>query len=177
MNAWYKRVEFLANLAIVAVALVLGAVLVKRYLWPATPHPVAVGRAQIKPGTKLSLPGVDWNKRDRTLLLVLSTTCRFCTESAPFYQRLAQEKAKNTSVNLVAVLPQTVGESQKYLNDLGVSVDDIRQAPLDAVKAVATPTLIMVDRTGLVSESWVGKLPAEKEVEVLNRFLGERPGE
>ena len=174
MSAWYKRVEFLANLAIIAVALVLGAVLVKRYLWPATPQPLAVERAQIKPGTKLSLPGVDWNKGDRTLLLVLSTTCRFCTESAPFYQRLAQENAKNGGVSLIALLPQSVGESQKYLNDLGVSIDDIRQAPLDAVKATATPTLIMVDRTGSVTESWVGKLPAEKEVEVLSRFVGQR---
>ena len=49
-----------------------------------------------------------------------------------------------------------------------VSVDDIRQAPPDAVKAVATPTLIIVDQTGSVTESWVGKLPAEKEVETRN---------
>lgn len=176
MSAWYKRVELLANLAIIVVALLLGAVLVKRYLWPGTPQREAVERAQIKPGDKLSLPGLDWNKGDRTLLLVLSTTCRFCTESAPFYQRLAQEKTRNTNVNLVAILPQTVSESQKYLNDLGVSVDEIRQATPDAVKAVATPTLIIVDRTGAVIDSWVGKLPAEKEVEVVNRFVGQRPG-
>ena len=176
MSPWYKRVEFLANLAIVVVALLLGVVLVKRYLWPAAPQPAPVERAQITPGTKLSVDGVDWTRGDRTLLLVLSTTCRYCTESAPFYQRLVQEKARNASVNLVAILPQTVSESQKYLNDLGVSVDDIRQATPDTVKAVATPTLIIVDRTGSVVESWVGKLPAEKEAEVLSRFVGQRPG-
>ena len=73
-------------------------------------------------------------------------------------------------MGLVAVLPQSVGESQKYLNDLGVSVDDIKQAGLDAVQVRGTPTLIMADRTGTVVESWAGKLPAEAEGEVLNRF-------
>lgn len=168
MNNLTKRLEQLANVAVIVVALLLGGVLVKRYLLPQAESPQA--QARIQPGTKLSVPGVEWGKNERTLLLVLSTTCRYCTESSPFYQRLVQEKAKKGAVGLVAVLPQSVGESQKYLNDLGVSVDDIKQAGLDAVQVRGTPTLIMADRTGTVIESWVGKLPAEAEGEVLNRF-------
>lgn len=168
MNNPTKKVELLANVAIIVVALLLGGLLVKRYLWPQAESPQA--QARIEPGTKLSVPGIEWDKNDRTLLLVLSTSCHFCTESSPFYQRLAQEKAKKGGVGLIAVLPQSVDESQKYLNGLGVSVDDIKQAGLDAVQVRGTPTLIMADKTGAVVESWVGKLPAEKEVEVLNRF-------
>lgn len=170
MNNLTKRIELLANIAIIVVAVLLGGVLVKRYLLPQAPAPST--QAQIQAGTKLSVPGIEWGKNERTLLLILSTSCHFCTESAPFYQRLAQEKAKKGGVGLIAVLPQSVGDSQKYLNDLGVSVDDIKQAGLDTVQARGTPTLVMVDRTGTVVESWVGKLPAEKEGEVLNRFLG-----
>lgn len=173
MNNLTKKTELLANIAIIAVALLLGGVLVKRYLWPQAESPQA--QARIQPGTKLSVPGIEWGKNERTLLLVLSTSCHFCTESSPFYQRLAQEKAKKAGVGLVAVLPQSVDESQKYLNGLGVSVDDVRQAGLDAVQVRGTPTLIMADRTGAVVESWVGKLPAEKEVEVLNLFRGGGP--
>lgn len=176
MSVWYKRVELLANVAILVVAVLLGVVLVSRYLLPASSRPAGGESTRIKPGTKLSLPGVDWGKGDRTLLLVLSTSCRFCTDSAPFYRRLAQEKAGNGGVSLLAVLPQSVGDSQKYLNDLGVAVDDIRQASLEDAQVRATPTLIIADRTGSVIESWVGKLPAEKEEEVLSRFLGERAG-
>jgi hypothetical protein len=168
MNNLTKRLEQLANVAIIVVALLLGGVLVKRYLLSQAESPPA--QARLQPGTKLSVPGVEWGKNERTLLLVLSTSCRFCTESSPFYQRLAQEKAKKEGVGLVAVLPQSVGESQKYLNNLGVSVDDIKQAGLDALQVRGTPTLIMADRTGTVVESWVGKLPAEAEGEVLNRF-------
>ena len=173
MNNLTKRIEMLANVAIIVVAVLLGGVLVRRYLWPEAQSSPAQSR--IQPGTKLSVPGIEWDKNERTLLLVLSTTCHFCTESSPFYQRLAQEKAKKGGVGLVAVLPQSVGESQKYLSDLGVPVDDIKQASLDTVQARGTPTLIMADRTGTVVESWVGKLPAEAEVEVLERFLGGRP--
>lgn len=168
MDNLTKKTELLANVAIIVVAVLLGSVLVKRYLLPQAPSPQAQSR--IQPGTKLLVPGVEWDKNNRTLLLVLSTSCHFCTESAPFYQRLAEEKAKRGGVSLVAVLPQSVGESQKYLQNLGVSVDDIKQAGLDAVQVRGTPTLIMADQTGAVVESWVGKLPAEAEAEVLNRF-------
>ena len=168
MNNLTKRLEQLANVAIIVVALLLGGVLVKQYLLPPAETPQA--QARLKPGTKLSVPGVEWGKNERTLLLVLSTSCHFCTESSPFYQRLAQEKARKGGVGLVAVMPQSVDESQKYLNDHGVSVDDIKQASLDTVQARGTPTLILADRTGTVVESWVGKLPAEKEAEVLKRF-------
>lgn len=168
MNNLTKRIELLVNVVIIIVAVLIGGVLVNRYLLPQAPSPEA--QARIQPGTKLSVPGVEWGKNERTLLLVLSTSCRFCTESSPFYQRLAQEKTEKGGVGLVAVLPQSVVESQKYLNGLGVSVDDIKQAGLDAVQVWGTPTLIMADRTGAVVESWVGKLPAEKEVELLNLF-------
>jgi thiol-disulfide isomerase/thioredoxin len=169
-----KRIELLANVAIIVVALLLGGVLVKRYLLPQAQSPPA--QAQIQPGTKLSVPGVEWGKSERTLLMVLSTSCHFCTESAPFYRRLAQEKARNGKVSLVAVLPQSASDSQKYLNDLGVTVDDTRQAALADVQVRATPTLILADQTGSVVESWVGKLPDKQEGEVLKRLLEERPG-
>lgn len=174
MSDLHKRIELLANVAIIVVAVLLGGVLVRRYLLPASPQPDMAERVQIKPGTKLSLPDVDWGRSERTLLMVLSTNCHFCTESAPFYQRLAQEKARHGSVSLVAILPQGGDEAQKYLSELGVPVDEIRQATLKDIPVRGTPTLILVDRTGGVVDSWVGKLPAEKEAEVLNRLLVER---
>jgi thiol-disulfide isomerase/thioredoxin len=176
MSNLHKKIELLSNLGIIVVAILLGVVLVNRYLLPSSPKSETVESAQIKPGMKLSLPGVDWGRSSKTLLLVLSTNCHFCTESAPFYQRLAQEKAKHEDISLIAIMPQSVSEAQKYLNDHGISVDQIRQAAPGAAYARGTPTLIMVDKTGSVVESWVGKLPPEKEVEVSNRFLGERSG-
>lgn len=178
MSNSLKKVELLgnlANVAIIIVAILLGAVLVNIGLSPTSPKSVAVDSPQIKPGAKLSLPDMDWTKSGQTLLMILSTNCRYCTESAPFYQQLAQQAGRN-NIRLVAVLPQSIGEGQKYLSDHSISVDEVRQSPPRAAYANATPTLVLIDRTGSVVESWVGKLPPQKEAEVLDRFLSEQAG-
>lgn len=177
MSGLHKKIELLANVAIIVVAVLLGGVLVKRYLWPDAGPPRAAAPERIKPGTKLTLPGVDWGRSKQTLLLVLSTNCRYCTESAPFYQRLAREKAGRPDVWLLAVLPQSVAESQKYLGDHGVAVDQVTQSAPGAAYVQATPTLILVDQGGTVVNSWVGQLPAPKEQEVLNRLYGGSRGD
>lgn len=173
MSNLHKRIELLANIAIIIVAVLIGGVLVKRYLLPTSPRPEVADGGSIKPGTKLALPGVDWGKSDRTLLMVLSTNCRFCTESAPFYQQLAQEKAKRGRGSIVAVLPQGADEAKKYLDDHGIGVDEIKQAAPNSIGVRATPTIILVDQTGSVVESWVGKLPTAQESAVLNRFFAQ----
>lgn len=171
MSSLPKRIELFANVAIIIVAILLGIVLAQRYLLPTHPSSADVESTPIQPGTMLAIPGVDWHKSNRTLVMVLSTNCHFCSESAPFYQRLAQERAKHKDVSLIAVMPQSLDAAQKYLSDHGITVDEIRQAPPGAAHAKGTPTLIMVDQTGSVVASWIGKLPSVKELEVLNRFL------
>lgn len=169
-----KKIQVASNIAIIVVALLFAGVLVNRYLFSASPK--TAESESIKIGTKLSVSDVDWSKSDKTLVLALSTTCRYCTESTPFYQKLAQQKAERGDVRLVAVLPQTVGEAARYLTEHNVSVDEIRQASLDTINVKGTPTLIVVDKTSAVVQSWVGKLPPEKESEVVALFFGERSG-
>src|SRR5882672_7848799 len=167
MSMLIKRIELVANLAIIAVAILLGTVLVRSYLLPWLRPPQQIATSSLRPGMQLSLPGVDWKGNGRTLLLALSTQCHFCTESAQFYQRICQERAKAPNVRLVAVFPQPVSEAEKYLSDIGVTVDELKQARLDSIGVGGTPTLIMTDSEGVVADSWRGRLPSEKESEVL----------
>ncbi len=102
--------------------------------------------------------------------MALSTQCHFCSESAQFYQRVAQERTRAGSLRLVAVLPQPVDESQQYLKELGVTVDDVKQLRLDSIGVNGTPTLIMANSEGIVADSWRGKLSDEKELEVIARL-------
>jgi hypothetical protein len=169
MNKMFKGTEVAANVAIILVGIMLGVVLVKNNLFQSPPAMAAPPTA-IAPGTKLSLPGVDWKANEKTLVLALSSGCRFCTESGPFYQRLIRERANFPNLKLVAVFPEPVEVSQKYLNDLGVAVDEVRQARLDSIGVAGTPTLIFADANGAVVASWRGKLPAEKENELLARL-------
>lgn len=171
-----KRTELLANITIIVLALLLGGVIVKKYLLPGG-EAADARRAdpRIPAGTKATLPGVDWAKNGRTLVLVLSRDCHFCTESAPFYQRLTRETAGRPDVHLVAVFPQEVSEGRKYLDGLNVSIQEVRQASPSSTGAGGTPTLILVDGSGVVQNSWVGKLAAPEESEVLNRLTGNSP--
>jgi hypothetical protein len=159
-----KKVEALANVAIIITAIVLCAVLAKKHLFAekqARPSTVAAAARStaphtIKPGEKISISGVNWDQNGRTLLVALSTTCRFCTESAPFYQLLEKEKLPN--LHLLAVLPQPPDEGRKYLTKLGLKLPDVIQSSLASLGISGTPTLILVDKNGLVKQSWVGKL-------------------
>ena len=165
MHNLTKRLEQLANVAIIIVALLLGGVLVKRYLLPQAESPQA--QARIQPGTKLSVPGVEWGKNERTLLLVLSTSCHFCTESGPFYKRLMEARSDKKKVRVVAVFPQTPEEGRQYLAKFGVVADEIRTATPMSLGVRGTPTLILTDSKGAAVSTWIGKLPVTKEDEVL----------
>lgn len=114
---------------------------------------------------KESLPGVDWAKNRRTWVLALSTQCHFCTESAPFFQRIQKERARD--LKLLAVLPQSITEGHRYLEGEGVKVDDVRQAEISSIGVNGTPTLLLVDSKGAVSQVWQGKLQPEQEGGVL----------
>lgn len=169
MNTFYKRAELLANIAIIMVAISLVVVLGKRFIFPSPTQPTDSPQPNI--GAKLSLPDVDWSKSNKNVLLVVSDSCKYCTESAPFYQRLVQERAQREGFRLTAILPQPVSDGRKYLNGLGVAIDDIKQlSPNAALHIRGTPTLLLVDSSGVVTGEWVGKLPPEKEAEVLSRL-------
>ncbi len=169
-----RTIETIANLAIIFIAILLGSVLVKSYLIPnsivkeiAT---VPLTQRVIQRGDALNLSDINWQKNGKTLLLALSTTCHYCTESAPFYQRISREHG---NTRLIVLLPQEVREGEQYLKRLGVQVDEVRQISLGEIGVTGTPTLTLVDNRGEVVNSWAGQLQPDGENEVLNRLKSE----
>lgn len=78
-------------------------------------------------GTQLELAGVSW-QADKSVVLVLSTTCGFCTASAPFYRRLTSVTEASGARSL-AVFPQSVSEVERYLASAGIAVDASARRP------------------------------------------------
>src|ERR1041385_3623548 len=117
---FYKKIEGVANLAIILVAALLSVVLVKNYLWP-VPKDSSPRTAEDIVGKKLPVPEIDWAANGRTLLLVLQTNCRYCTESAPFYKELVKGQSAGSDLKLVAVFPNSVDDAKAYLQSVGVS--------------------------------------------------------
>ncbi len=157
-----RKIEMGANVAIIIVALVAVAMLVKNY-WarPAELH------HNITTGSKFGLKMEDGRGSPKTVVLALSTNCHYCTESAGFYRELSR-RCHQKNVPIIAVLPQASDDARSYLQAGGVIVDEIKQAPLADLQVDGTPTLVIVDGSGIVKKVWVGKLPSSKEKEVFD---------
>jgi hypothetical protein len=74
-----KKIELVANVAIIVVACLLGVALVKNYLSPKTAETTVQQQvANTTPG-KLTVSSldVDWKQNKLTIVLALSTECHF----------------------------------------------------------------------------------------------------
>jgi peroxiredoxin len=162
-----RKLEVVANLVIV----LCGVLLTVRWLLPDLLAP-SREETSIKLGTKLDVPGVNWSSNDKTVVLVLKAGCRYCTESAGFYQTLTRAAAESGKAHVLAVTPHEPGLARKYLDSLRLPIEDVRRANLGALNVSGTPTLILLDRNGVVRSVWEGKLPPKQESEVLRRISG-----
>jgi len=162
-----EKIEIGANVSIVLIAVFFGFLLIQAYLF--SPAVNKTNATQIKKGAKLNIPNVDWEKNKKTLVLFLREGCKFCTESMAFYQKLAQVGIeKNTKFVVVSQDSEEV--SKEYLAENGVEFSEVRQASLASFGVRGTPTLILANEKGEVSNSWVGKLPPDKEQEVISQL-------
>jgi peroxiredoxin len=134
---------------------------------------------EYKPGEALgSLPGFAPKSDAKSLLFVVKSTCRFCTDSMPFYQRVVQEvRAAKTPVRLVGVCLESSEACTEYLKRHNLAMDLTLAVPQGTLKVVGTPTLILVDEAGKVGKVWTGMLPApEQQQAVLDTVLKGKSG-
>jgi thiol-disulfide isomerase/thioredoxin len=163
--------QIAANAATLVVACLLSVVLIKTYLLRGNtiqPTIVPTGSAgTVAVGAKLTsqLPDVSWDSNGETVILALSTHCHFCTDSAPFFRQLSEKSGRNFKI--VAVLPESVAESKIYLDREGVHVNQLKQLSLDRLGVAGTPTMLLLDNRGKVTESWVGMLSPEAQSQAL----------
>jgi hypothetical protein len=104
--------------------------------------------------SKLSLTG-------DTLLIATRSTCRFCTESMELYRSLA-------GANIVWVaVDEDVAKNRQYLLDHGLAPGAVHtQSELALSELSITPTIVAVNAKGVVRNTWVGRLPADRAAEV-----------
>lgn len=119
-------------------------------------------------GSRVPLPGVQWNTRNATVVLALSIGCHFCAESASFYRELSNVVSKNPTIGLVAVFPESEIQASTYLDREQVSVQKILSVPLSVVGVEGTPTVLLVGSDGTVRKTWVGRLAKDAEASALS---------
>jgi hypothetical protein len=164
----FRRLQTLANIAIISVSILLAYVIIKNFIL--NPPNSSRSKSTITVGTKVPMSEIDWQKNGRTVLLVLSPTCHFCTESGPFYGKLSQLISTQKTASLVALFPKNINDGPAYLQSLGVSVNEIKQVAFDTLGVKGTPTIIIADKSGEVVGVWFGKLSSDQEELILKQL-------
>ena len=139
-------------------------------LWQFKPETIRPPVIDSTPAIPTSVAGkvpVDLTSRKKWVVLVLSTQCHFCQESAPFHERLVQMLRNSADTGLIAVFPQDHQAVEQYKATYKVDFPNtITDASLSQLQVRGTPTLLLVDQQGKVLKGWRGRLPeiGEKEV-------------
>lgn len=117
-----------------------------------------------------SVPLADLKLRpvETTVLVVVNSRCRFCTDSAPFYRRLAEEEAESRARWQIAFLGTEDNETVTgYLRAQGIPQPRVAALP-KGLGVRGTPTLLMVDHLGRITRALAGKLSPGQEKDILS---------
>lgn len=168
-----KKLDTAANVATIVLVFAVAALMAREKLpsslGRSAPHPQAIHTGSALQNTPLKS---NWSSSQGTLVFGLQTTCHFCTDSAPFFRKLVRSIPKD--MRTIAVLPQTHEAAKRYLDGLGIRVDSIQQAPLAAIGITGTPTLLLVNKLGIVKNAWVGELDSSGQSSVLSEVEGDQ---
>lgn len=161
-----EKLETVANISVISIAVLIGVVTIQNYFIRATAKPFS---SKIAEGTKVELPNVNWEENEKTLVLYLRKGCKYCTESMPLYKKIARQYS-NKKIQFLVVSRESEDVTKSYLNEHKVDFTEVRQASLESIGALGTPTLILVNQKGEVANSWLGKLNPERERDLLSKL-------
>ena len=154
------------NIAILVAAIALSALLVKKFFF----QPTQNSEYRIALDARLSINGINWAESERTVLVALAKECKYCAESAEFYRRLAAGIASQTNTKLIAVFSEKESEAEAYLKQLEVPIQELRYVSLSSLGIKNVPTLAILDRNGVVTDMWVGKLSPLRESALMSKL-------
>jgi hypothetical protein len=164
-----KRLDDLANVAVIITCAVISAgiltLLVERIPERRRPRFAQGGEIRAK------LTHVNFARADKTLLLVVHSECKFCAASFPFYRTLLERRqTTNSSVRFVGVSTEPTEDLKAYFTKSAALPDEF--VSIDKGTPVATPTLVLVDRSGTVMREWTGLLDAKAQAELTGMLFG-----
>lgn len=119
------------------------------------------------------LTGVNYGDARQTLLIAMNTRCKYCIESVPFYNQLADLQRNNTkAISVIAIFPNADDEVRQYVKQWRLAVPTIAAVDFQKLNLAGTPTMILVSNQGRILDFWIGKLSAEDEQQVIQRING-----
>jgi hypothetical protein len=125
-----------------------------------------------RPESKEMVPGWEWPRPSRHLVLAIRASCPECQASAAFYRRVVDVAKREPNRWLVSVLSSDrAPELSKWLAEQGIRADNVvGTLDMRQVGFRATPTLLLVTSAGVVTDIIVGSLSGPEEIAVEARL-------
>jgi hypothetical protein len=161
--------EIAANVAVVCACILAALVLWSRL----DSGPVGV-ELNVSVGQRIEPPSaIDFGTAATTMLIGLHSACRYCTQSMPAIKALAEVAARDPRALQIAPLSrEPIADLDQYLQAHGLGLQGLMLQPDSALfGAVArTPTVVIVDRNGVVQETKVGLIDEALADHWIRRF-------
>lgn len=100
-----------------------------------------------------------------TFLLITRSACEYCTQSMNLYRNIQRQGGR-----VLAVTQESVETNRAYLEAHGVFPERVLPLLGTGLRAVPTPTLLLVDSGGMVRGAWWGKQDESGQREILGRI-------
>ena len=162
MRETIRYIERVTYLALLVTCVIASTVLVRNAF---VSRNSAIGP---KIGTRVAIPSLSWSAPNTYVVLAVSSQCRFCVESVPFYKTLSDWKQKNHSdLKLVVVSPEATGTTEEFLRSNRIIADTVVSYPLQSLGVSGTPTLMIVDSKGVLKGVHHGKLQPDEQADII----------
>ncbi len=166
---WATRLDLLINSLTLLVAALTVAFIVHSYRaqTPRQPKVVAgITRGMVAPG----LQGVNYSNENQTLVLLLRSSCPYCRAEVPFYKQVVEVARRSGRTQIVAVFAAHDMGASRFLADNDIAARFTVAPDSQIFKAYATPTLLLVNHQGRVSDFWVGAVQGPTAESILRKL-------
>ena len=161
LRAVIRRLDLIATILMIGASV---SIIAGRLRLPDPLQPESSTSAAYQPGEAFQplLPPNSGTKP--TLVLWLHSKCRYCEESIDFYKRIAGGSAKP---RLILMGRESTRVLADYASRHKLNVDHVMHVVRNDVRLTGTPTLVLVDASGVVRRVWMGRLSLREELSVL----------
>ena len=116
-------------------------------------------------GDRVDVPALWYSRAPRTLIVFARASCGACQTAQPFLRALAGTVTSHGGAVMIAGHRETPKDDADFAATLGLGPDAFATFPA-GLRVRRTPTLVLVDRAGVILAAWEGVGPADQQREI-----------
>jgi hypothetical protein len=126
-------------------------------------------RPSLDVGDKLCLPGADFSRAKRSLVLVVNYSCAWCSQSDKLLRTFLSRAAREEMPVIVVRSSSNPDEASQALLNVHTSTLVVAPGSVTGIKHI--PTVLLVGGNGVVTHLWTGGVEPGKEEETVGGFF------